>query len=166
MEQRPISRGYGRAANGGAQASSRNLPEPLTRVSLGIVPKLCSASFIASLLLACAGERPGPDDPCTVATGLRNDALRQFSTECTADSDCVVFRAEIECSNVQLGDCGTLVNRSSQRKVDWDRIQRDICSAVEGTDFGCAVNVSCAALSEPRCEQGFCAQHSAASLAP
>jgi hypothetical protein len=91
---------------------------------------------------------------------MRQDALRQFgnAAACDADADCVVMRAEIDCANVHLGDCGTLVNRAAESSLDWARTQGEICQAVEGSDFGCSVNVSCVALGAPRCERGVCAQ--------
>jgi hypothetical protein len=128
------------------------------------MPELRSALFI--VLIACgnapSGDRPGPEDPCAVAQEMRHATLSQLtlpnSIACEADDDCVVIMTEVKCDNVFLGDCGTLVNRTVQSTLDWAHIERQICSAVEGTDFGCSANASCAAVAAPRCERGLCTQ--------
>lgn len=112
------------------------------------------------LLVACGSDRAGSGDPCEVATSMRYEVLRQLPSEvsCQADDDCVVIATGVDCANVHLGDCGTLINRAGERSLDWPRTERRICEAVEGTDFGCSVYASCSALGPPRCEQGVCVQ--------
>jgi hypothetical protein len=120
-------------------------------------------SLLAVFTLACGSttaDHAGPEDPCGLAMSMRSDALRELSSApaCEADDDCVVVSTAIKCANVQIGECGTLVNRATQSGLDWARTEREICQAVEGSAFGCSVSALCTALEAPRCEGGVCTQ--------
>ena len=112
--------------------------------------------------LAACGSAPseplGPDEPCFVAASMRADALGELAEApaCATDDDCVVIKTEIVCASVRLGDCGTVVHRAVESSLDWARVEREICRAVDGTDFGCTMSASCAQLGAPRCDRGAC----------
>jgi hypothetical protein len=96
---------------------------------------------------------------------MRDEGLRKLASgpACAADEDCVVFRATIECDNVQLGDCGTVVHRDALSNMAWSKVEQEICRAVEGSELGCSVSAACAELGPPRCLHGLCTQDLAAN---
>jgi hypothetical protein len=106
-------------------------------------------------------ERPlASSDTCSVATEMRDQALGEAfvdSPSCQSDADCVVLSTSIHCESVlTLTDCGFAVHREVARRYAQQKVQDQVCDAVDTAEYGCQLQPLCVGQGEPACVAGEC----------